>query len=65
MAVKKTPKKGGRRQVTEEQPMKPLLVSVPEKLRTALKMYAVSHGITVKDFVTEAIEAALKKGGEK
>src|SRR5689334_10097061 len=46
--------------------MRRLIVSLPEETHKALKVYAAEHYTTIREFVTEAIEQALKKkGGEK
>jgi len=46
--------------------MRRLIVSLPEETHKALKVYAAQHYTTIREFVTEAIDQALKKkGGEK
>ena len=45
--------------------MKNLLIPIPEDLHRLMKSEAAKAGLTVKDFVTNAIAAAVKKGGEK
>ena len=54
------PRTGG-----ESPRMRKLIVSIPEDLHKRLKIFAVEQDVTVKEFVTEAIEAALKKGGKR
>ena len=46
--------------------MRRLIISLPEETHKALKVYAAENYTTIREFVTEAIEQALKKkGGEK
>jgi hypothetical protein len=45
--------------------MKPLLVSVPEEMRIALKVRAAEQKTTIKDLVTNAIRQELEKGGKE
>ena len=43
--------------------MRRLIISLPEETHKALKVYAAEHYTTIREFVTEAIEQALKKKG--
>jgi predicted HicB family RNase H-like nuclease len=45
--------------------MKNMLISIPEDLHRTMKSEAAKAGMTMKEFLTEAIRAAVKKGGEK
>jgi hypothetical protein len=46
--------------------MRRLIISLPEETHKALKVYAAENYTTIREFVTEAIDQALKKkGGEK
>jgi hypothetical protein len=56
---KKPPTKGG------AQPMKTMLIVIPEDLHRLMKSEAAKAGLTVKQYVTDAIRSAVKKGGEK
>jgi predicted HicB family RNase H-like nuclease len=56
---KNPPTKGG------TPPMKNMLISIPEDLHRLMKSEAAKAGQTIKDFVTEAIRSAVKKGGER
>lgn len=45
--------------------MKNMLIAIPEDLHRLMKSKAAAAGMTVKDFVTDAIRSAVKKGGAK
>jgi predicted HicB family RNase H-like nuclease len=45
--------------------VKRILIALPEDLHRQMKSEAAKEGATVKDFVTEAIRQAVKKGGKQ
>jgi predicted HicB family RNase H-like nuclease len=57
--LKKLPTKG------DKGAMKNLLIRIPEDLHRLMRSEAAKGGLTVRDFVSNAIRSAVKKGGEK
>jgi predicted HicB family RNase H-like nuclease len=47
------------------QRMKQMMIVIPEDLHRLMKSEAAKAGLTVKQYVTDAIRSAVKKGGEK
>lgn len=45
--------------------MKKLMLELPEELHYALKLRATEERTTIRSFITELIEQALKKGGTR
>jgi predicted HicB family RNase H-like nuclease len=55
----KSPQKGARPQV------KKVMLELPEELHYALKLKATEERTTIRSFITDLIQQAVKKGGEK
>jgi predicted HicB family RNase H-like nuclease len=45
--------------------MKNLLIRLPEDLHRLMRAEAAKGGLTVTQYVTDAIRSAVKRGGEK
>jgi predicted HicB family RNase H-like nuclease len=56
----KQPQKGG-----QAPKMKQVLLKIPEELHYQLKMKATEERTTIRGFITDLIEQAVKKGGKK
>ncbi len=46
-------------------PVKKLLLPLPEELHHQLKLRAVEERLTMREFIAQAIRAALEKGGKR
>jgi hypothetical protein len=57
--VQQSPKKGERTAV------KKVMLVLPEELHYQLKLKATEERTTIRGFITDLIEQALKKGGKK
>ena len=45
--------------------MKQIMIVIPEDLHRTMKSEAAKAGMTVKQYVTDAIRSAVEKGGEE